>query len=217
MLAKILSLVFIVTILVSYFTFLVLINRSDGRGIQIGGFEFIPDSVTGKERRGAKGEQLVNHSLFLLLKKDEYILSNVVVPSKEGTLYEIDSLIISSKGIFCIETKSWRGNISGGNKDKYWTQTYMGRNKICNKIYNPVLQNRNHCEILEELLDFRYPVDNIVIFTKQTNLRCIQSKNVFLIKNFIDCYIQLENDQLSKKQIIEVVDKLCPYIANVIA
>ena len=79
------------------------------------------------------------------------------------------------------------------------------------------MQNENHCEILEELLDFHYPVDNIVIFTKQTNFRCIQSKNVFTLKDFKKCYMQLESNQLSKKQIIEVVDKLCPYIANVIA
>ena len=153
----------------------------------------------------------------LLLKRNEYILSNIVVPSPEGTFYEIDSLLISNKGIFCIETKSWRGNISGGNKDKYWIQSYDGRTKILNKIFNPVMQNEIHCEILEELLDFHYPVDNIVIFTKQTNFRCIQSKNVFTLKDFKKCYMQLESNQLSKKQIIEVVDKLCPYIANVIA
>ena len=217
MFAKIFLLIFIITSSIFYYMFLFFINRSEGNGILIGGFDFIPDSITGKERKGAKGEKTVNNFLRLLLKKNEYILSNIMVPSTEGTFYEIDSLLISNKGIFCIETKSWRGNITGGNKDKYWVQSYNGRTRICNKIFNPVMQNENHCKILEELLDFRYPVDNIVIFTKQTNLRCIQSKNVFTLKDFKECYFQLENDQLSKKQIVEVVDKLCPYIANVIA
>jgi len=216
-LTKIFLLTIIFTTTTLYFIFLFYINRSEGHGIQIGGFEFIPESITGKERRGAKGEQNVNHSLRLLLKGDEYILSNLLIPSSEGSLYEVDSLLISNKGIFCIETKSWRGNIFGGNKDKYWIQKYNGKTKVCNKIFNPVMQNENHCGILEELLGFRYPVDNIVIFTKQTNLRCIQSKNVFTLKDFKKCYLQLENNQLSKKQIIEVVDKLSFYVVNMVA
>ena len=217
MLTKIFMFAFIIVASVFYFVVQIILNKSEGCGIQIGGFDFIPESITGKERKGVKGEKTVNHFLHLLLKRNEYILSNIVVPSPEGTFYEIDSLLISNKGIFCIETKSWRGNISGGNKDKYWIQSYDGRTKILNKIFNPVMQNEIHCEILEELLDFHYPVDNIVIFTKQTNFRCIQSKNVFTLKDFKKCYMQLESNQLSKKQIIEVVDKLCPYIANVIA
>ena len=192
-------------------------NKTDGNGIQIGGFEFIPESIIGRERKGAKGEQKVNHSLRLLLKANEYLLSNVVIPFDDGTFCEIDSLLISNKGIFCIETKSWRGYVRGGNKDVYWTQTYEGKCKIYNKLFNPVMQNQHHCNVIEEKLDYKYPVDNIVIFSNQINFRCIQSKSVFTIEDFKKCYSYLENDLLTNKQVIEVVDKLVPFITNVIA
>ena len=202
---------------IGYLVFLYYVNKNEGIGVQIGGSDAIPEMLTRRERRGIKGEQKVNHSLRLLLKQNEYLLSNIVIPLENETFCEIDCILVSNKGIFCIETKSWRGIISGGNKDNYWVQTYSKRSVTKNKMYNPVMQNQNHCNAIEEKLNYKYPVDNIVIFTNQTDFRCIQSKSVFTIDDFKKCYSYLENNQLTNKQIIEVVDKLVPFIANVIA
>lgn len=202
---------------ICYFIFLYFVNKTDGCGVQIGGYYSLPSTLTKTKKKGIKAERLVNGRLRILLKKGEYLLSNLIIPTQEGLEYEIDGLLISKKGIFCIETKDWKGTIIGCNKDSCWIQRFDYNNGISRKIHNPVKQNAKHCELLEELLDFQYPVDNIIIFASSNNLRCIQSKYVFSIGDFKKCYSMLEENQLSKNQITKVVDKLCPYIANVIA
>lgn len=210
-------LVLIFVSILGYFLFLFLINKTNGIGIQIGGFETISDSFTKTEKKGAKAERKVNRELRTILKRGEFLLANIVIPWADGANYEIDSLIVSNKGIFCIETKCWRGRILGGNRDSNWMQKFEEKGGRSQMQVNPYKQNERHCQILEELLEFKFPVDNIVIFAGTKNLKCIQSKSVFTVSDFKKCYFALEDNQLSKKQILDVVDRLVPFIANMIA
>ena len=78
----------------------------DGGGTQVGGGERIPFFTPANERAGMWGEKVVNYHLRPLLREDEYLLANILLPLRNGHKTEIDCVLISRKGIFCIETKS---------------------------------------------------------------------------------------------------------------
>ena len=99
---------------------------------------------------GSSGEQII----FLNLTKklhipENQILRNVYIPTNSGKTSEIDILVVSKKGLFVIECKNYAGHIYGDAKRKNWIQ-YVGRKKSL--FYNPLWQNRTHCENLKNYL-----------------------------------------------------------------
>ena len=174
-------------------------------GIKIGGSEYLDYSVFEKQyKEGIKGEKKVFSELKTLLLKDEYLLTNILLPIGEAETTEIDCILISRKGIFCIEVKNWTGFIKGSERDYYWYQARFDRKNIQEKRCNPIKQNERHCRLLEEFLDYKFAVDNIVIFLNQKSLKRVISKHSFLLEDFAYCYKQLESDQLSIEEINEV-------------
>lgn len=99
---------------------------------------------------GKAGER----AFWMRLTKDlqvpeNQILRNVYIPTKNGKTSEIDLMAISKKGIFVFECKNYGGIIYGDARRKNWIQ-YIGKKK--SYFYNPLLQNKVHCEKLKEYL-----------------------------------------------------------------
>lgn len=90
---------------------------------------------------------------------------NLVLYSGYNTTFtEVDEVIVSPYGIFCIEYKAHAGYIFGSKADLNWTQCkYDGRHKL----YNPLRQNYKHLKALEKLLgsDNKAPIHSLVVFT----------------------------------------------------
>jgi len=102
---------------------------------------------------------------------DEYWLFNdIVVPWKaEGP--QIDHVVVSRAGVWCVETKSRVGMVFGKERERNWTQVKYsdsGR-RHTSKMYNPIRQNETHCRALAAHLDqelgLRPPVKSLVVFT----------------------------------------------------
>lgn len=100
-------------------------------------------------------DQYVEHRALRKLNPSpeygEYIrFTNLVLESGYNTPYtEIDELIVSRFGIFCIEQKDYKGVVLGKTHDKKWTQcmrNYRGT------FMNPGHQNYKHRKSLEKLL-----------------------------------------------------------------
>ena len=112
--------------------------------------------------KGLIGEKFVSRKL-LKLDPDRYkVLDDLLLPSN-GNLNatQIDHIVISNYGIFCIETKSYKGWIFGNANDKYWTQNIYGHKK---SFYNPLRQNYAHTKAIEELIKPKYPKAQILSF-----------------------------------------------------
>lgn len=78
------------------------------------------------------------------------VFNNVMLPSRGNTsTTQIDHIVVSRFGIFCIETKSHKGWIFGSSDQKQWTQV-LYRDKY--RFYNPIYQNFAHTKALELLL-----------------------------------------------------------------
>lgn len=60
---------------------------------------------------------------------------------------QIDHLVISVYGIFCIETKNYLGKIFGNYRDRYLQRKVLG---MSYRIYSPIYQNYRHLERLVE-------------------------------------------------------------------
>lgn len=189
-------------------------DYGDGGGKQIGGREHVSFFTPANDRAGIWGEEFVNYHLRPLLRNDEFLLANVLLPLKNGHKTEIDCILISRKGIFCIETKNWVGHIYGNDEDEYWYQEYDDPDMINRKHKNPVIQNDGHCAILERMLNHRYSVYNIVIFAELENGLGIRSQHAFSIPQFKKYYRILNDNKISQAELGKIYLSLEEYIAS---
>ncbi|MBU1693885.1 MAG: NERD domain-containing protein [Verrucomicrobia bacterium] len=100
---------------------------------------------------GLKGEQEVTKLLKAALGNDSYILNDISV--RHGWKQaQMDHVVVTPRGIFVIETKTWRGVIEGDEKGEKWTQTRRPGQKP-HTMFNPILQNRRQIRILRMFLE----------------------------------------------------------------
>lgn len=160
---------------------------------------------------GNYGELKVERRLQLFINKEDVILENLLLPDGGGTT-EIDKVIISKKGILCVESKFWGGYISGGDVGD-WTQTsfYDGVKKQ-RKLHNPVIQNQGHIKALDKIFNGDYPIFNVVFLVGFTKLSA-NSDYVFDVKRFAKFYKNQE-DVLSDDDISYIVTVLQKYVAT---
>lgn len=103
-----------------------------------------------KATKGELCEKKVTATLRGLSLKSYVVFENLILPSNGNTPYtEIDHVIVSPYGIFCIETKSHSGAIYGSSSAGLWKQ-YLGGKKF--DTINPHRQNYKHIKALEDLL-----------------------------------------------------------------
>lgn len=189
-------------------------DYGDGGGTYIRGADETPFFAPANERAGAIGEKQVNYYLRPLLRSDEYLLANVILKLKNGRKAEVDAIIISRKGIFCIETKKWVGHIYGSDEDTEWIQRYDDPYRQDRRHRNPVQQCLNHCSVLDKLLFERYDIEAAVIFADLEDGINIHSAYTYTIQEFRDRYRELSDDEITVDEIKQIYQKLRPYIAT---
>jgi hypothetical protein len=110
---------------------------------------------------GQRGEKFVAKKLLQLDVAHYKVLNDLLLPSN-GRLNttQIDHIVVSNYGIFCIETKSYQGWIFGDANQEYWTQVIYHHKE---RFYNPLRQNYAHIKAVEELLKLKY--SNVRIFS----------------------------------------------------
>ncbi len=120
--------------------------------------------------RGSGAERKIHEQLRLGLDRNYYIMHNVLLPGvKKHTLSQIDHIVVSKFGIFCIETKAHSGAISA-NSDRGSFHVRYGKNYY--PLINPILQNRGHVATIEYLLGdvIKAPVQPIVVMPNVSSL-----------------------------------------------
>ena len=184
-------------------------------GILISG-DLFPKPQNDKQNDGYECELNFNRALKYFIGRDDYLISNVVLKNKKETVGEIDSILISRKGIFCIEIKNTRGSGKGRETTLHWKFRKKLDCKGYTRVENPVMQNARHIEIFEKLFEFNYFINNIVVFPNASNLKNISSDKVYRTDTFLKYFRSLKEDKLTKKEILKIVDRLCDYNATVL-
>jgi Nuclease-related domain len=120
---------------------------------------------------GKRGENFVSRELSRLDTRSYTTLDDLMLPSNGNTATtQIDHVVVSNFGIFCIETKSYKGWIFGNAQQEYWTQVI---HRYRNKFYNPLRQNYAHIKAVEALLGSafaRVPVRGFIAFPRAEKL-----------------------------------------------
>lgn len=181
-------------------------------GILIGGNVWL-SKLKQRDRKGPECELCFNKTLQCYIGKDDYLLANIVINHKKEILGEIDSVLVSRKGIFCIEIKCNTGHGKGNDKALHWNFKKDPNKKSRTHVLNPVMQNERHCELLKNALGQKYALHNIVVFPNASSIAKIRSNNVFTTDTFLSYYKSLESNQLTKKDILRVVDNLSEKIS----
>jgi len=104
---------------------------------------------------GKRGENFVSRKLLELDSEHYKVLDDLMLPSRGNTnTTQIDHIVVSDFGIFCIETKSYSGWIFGHAQQQHWTQVIYRYKK---KFYNPLRQNYAHIKAVEAIVSPKYP------------------------------------------------------------
>jgi len=160
--------------------------------------------------RGNKGERRVFNTL-LQLPESYRVLNDVTIKvgDKEA---QIDHVIISPFGAWCIETKSHLGRIYGKESDKNWTQKKKSeKGKIYStSFYNPIAQNAVHCRRLREYLRETSGIDivakSVVVFTSADQLNIQSVTPVVTIKTLNQTIQSLDQTiLLSEEEVNNIV------------
>ena len=113
---------------------------------------------------------------YLRLDRDTYhVYNNVTLQTLAGTT-QIDHVIVSTFGIFVIETKNIKGWIFGSAQQATWTQQIY---KHKTRFQNPLRQNYKHTKALEGLLEL--PADtlhSVIVFAGNANFKTPMPANV---------------------------------------
>lgn len=142
--------------------------------------------------KGVLGEKSVARKLEKLPENEYIVMNDVLLKTDRGTT-QIDHIVLSIYGIFVIETKNYKGWITGSEKGEYWTQNIYG-NK--HQFKNPIRQNYGHQKALEALFDKPVRFIPIVAFSIEADLKVrIEKAHVIYIKNIVKCIKQLSVDR----------------------
>ncbi|MCE9645279.1 MAG: NERD domain-containing protein [Chloroflexi bacterium] len=108
-----------------------------------------------------------------------HLLNNITIPFGDGTT-QIDHILISTKGVFVIETKDYSGWLFAEERSPHWTQVIY---RMKHKFPNPLRQNYRHIKAIQKLLDFipKEHIHSVVVFTGSAEFKTEIPKNVFYL------------------------------------
>jgi hypothetical protein len=157
--------------------------------------------------KGKVGEAKVDSKLNPLIfgKVEHKQINNLVLVDGLGKTHQIDHVEIRKNGIFCIETKNYKGWIFGSEKQDKWTQTLYTEK---HQFLNPLKQNKSHIYHISNVLGSKYKINSVVVFV-QNNADRIDIPNVINL-NDLKRYLKDYNDGTiySKEQIEEIYQSL---------
>lgn len=164
--------------------------------------------------KGDIGEIAVTYKLKDLDKEKYRIIHDIKLKNMGGSTSttQIDHIVISTYGIFVIETKSYKDKIYGKEKSRTWTQ-YLSNQK--NSFMNPIFQNYAHIRAIENILEDSYPemtYHSIIAFSGEANLDVIEvtEAKVCKIRYVSEAIKDLSTEEVIGKEdigkIIEIVE-----------
>lgn len=127
---------------------------------------------------GKSGEATVRMILSRLPESDYHTLNDLLLTvSDSGATVQIDHIVVSTYGIFVIETKCYSGIVYGSETKEYWKQYFRNSEY---ELRNPIIQNNAHTNALRKIfaqygdLHF-FP---IVVFSGDAELKVVSTTPV---------------------------------------
>jgi hypothetical protein len=115
--------------------------------------------------KGKVGEKVTSWRLKQAKCQKSIVIDNVIIPGDNNRTSQIDHILVSTKGIFVVETKNFVGKVYGREEDQEWLQV-LKHGQVKNKFYSPVKQNLTHVYRLKELLGYDGRINSCVVFVQ---------------------------------------------------
>ncbi len=155
-----------------------------------------------QDQAGEQGESKVAYELHKLAGGDYRVFNGVILKAPDGTT-QVDHIVISSFGIFVIETKNLKGWIFGGERQKQWTQCLIGSRTWLggfgsekHQFSNPIHQNYKHIMAVQSLLGIHTKrIFNVVVFVGDSEFKTNVPENVLELHELVP-YIKLHMDKI---------------------
>ncbi|WFB36959.1 NERD domain-containing protein [Kiritimatiellota bacterium B12222] len=149
--------------------------------------------------KGWLGEKFVTLLFRLHLPKNIYrVYHDVTLPTEDGTT-QIDHIVVSPFGIFCVETKNMKGWIFGSERQARWTQTIY-RKKT--SFQNPLRQNYKHTETLRTLLELPPDsVHSVVVFVGDSTFKTDMPPNVTYCRGCTNYILSFKQPVFDEEQL----------------
>ncbi len=116
---------------------------------------------------GLKGEVEVARQLSDGLDNDYYVYNDITIRSGFRRA-QLDHLVVGPCGVVVLETKNWRGRITGDAREKAWQQ-FRFSDSAPRRVSNPLLQNQRHAQVIIAYLKSsglpEVPVIPLLVFT----------------------------------------------------
>jgi hypothetical protein len=147
-----------------------------------------------------KGEATVRKRIIHNYNSPKFhLLNDITLPFQDGTT-QIDHILVSTKGVFVIETKNYSGWIFGNVKSKQWTQVIY---QVKNKFQNPLFQNYKHLLAIQQLLDFlpKELIQPIVVFSGSAEFKSSVPKGVVYLDHLLSYLGKFDEDKISANRV----------------
>ncbi len=153
--------------------------------------------------KGKHGEKRVARELDEGLSPHRYtVLHDVTLPANAGTT-QIDHLVLSTRGVFVIETKNMSGWIFGSEHEASWTQRFP-KGKV--SFQNPLRQNFLHVKVLQELLGLNQTaLFSIVVFVGDAQFKTSMPENVMKLSGLLPFISAKTSDLIPSHEIQRLV------------
>ncbi|MDD4377827.1 MAG: nuclease-related domain-containing protein [Eubacteriales bacterium] len=137
-----------------------------------------------KANVGEYGEYIVFNNL-LRIKGKKMLLANLYVRTGKEKCTELDVVMIHTSGIYVVESKNYKGQITGYPTSRQWVQS-LGRN-IENRFYNPIQQNNTHIRALRRVLKCDESVfRSVIAFNDNSDLSNVHTDDDTIITTIRD-------------------------------
>lgn len=161
--------------------------------------------------KGWLGEKKATFKMWLSLDKQTYRrFHDVIIPASNGTT-QIDHILISSYGVFVVETKNKGGWIFGSEDQPKWTQSFYGKKY---SFQNPLRQTYRQKKILAKFLSVdETTIQTIIYFVGSCRFKTSLPPNV--LRSGLGRYIKRFSEQiLSPDEVSRIVKKLEQHISD---
>ncbi len=145
--------------------------------------------LTKKIGRGAEIE--INNDIAIWAKhtKNKFIRASLF-KYDSNKVFEVDGILVTSKGIGVVEVKSIKGEIIGDGKEVNWTKK-LG--SVEHKISNPIIQNDKHIEHILKMTKIVVPIFSLIVFSNRAeSIKVTNTGNHVVLIRHTDLYNSLD-------------------------
>lgn len=167
-----------------------------------------------RDSAGNVGERTVKIIIDNTLNNHR-LINNIILLDNKGKSHQIDHIYIAENGIFCIETKNYKGLIRGRKNDSDWIEIL---NKRKYPFINPLNQNNTHIVQISNILKqygYNNKINSLIVFVYNNALE-LGIDNVINVNNLREYLINYnDGTKLSNEDMDNIYTILCNSKSNI--